>query len=65
MTTLSASIINKAMFEIKMTLLVLSRLYEILKSNENMTPEEYIKSKRHEDYPGGHWAYVKDLLPIP
>lgn len=53
------------MFEIKMTLLVLSRLYEILKSNENMTPEEYIKSKRHEDYPGGHWAYVKDLLPIP
>jgi hypothetical protein len=46
------------MFEIKMTLLVLSRLYEILKSNENMTPEEYIKSKRHEDYPGGHLCYT-------
>lgn len=33
------------MFEIKMTLLALSRLYEILKSNKGMTAEEYIKSK--------------------
>lgn len=23
-----------------------------------MTPEEYIKSKRHEDYPGGHLCYT-------
>lgn len=46
------------MFEIKMTLLVLSRLYEILKSNKKMTPEEYIKSKRREDYPGGHLCYT-------
>lgn len=23
-----------------------------------MTPEEYIKLKRHEDYPGGHLCYT-------
>ena len=46
------------MFGIKMTLLELSRLYEILKSNRNMTPEEYIKSKIHEDYPGWHLCYT-------
>ena len=23
-----------------------------------MTPEEYIASKRHEDYPGGHRCYM-------
>lgn len=46
------------MFGIKIVLSELSRLYEILKSNKKMTPEEYIKSKRREDYPGGHLCYT-------
>ena len=41
--------------EIKMALL-LSKLYE--KLSKIMTAEEYIKSKRHEDYPGGHLCYT-------
>lgn len=52
------------MFIIKMVLLELSELCKVLNSN-NMTPEEYIKSKRREDYPGGHLCYIvseKDAL---
>lgn len=43
---------------IQMALFELSRLGKIIKKNINMTAEEYIASKRHEDYPGGHLCHT-------
>lgn len=49
---------------IQMALFELSRLGKIIKKNINMTAEEYIASKRHEDYPGAIFViwYLKKML---